>query len=97
MLLLVFVSWSAAVVDFATVTEDWRCIKGVVELFSVGLNDQLRADLNDAILTDQESGDVGDPLMASGVPSPQPEDHCFRDIKKGINLPKSEEQWLTAN
>ena len=97
MLLLVFVSWSAAVVDFATVTEDWRCIKGVEELFSVGLNDQLRADLNDAILTDQESGDVGDPLMASGVPFPQPEDHCFRDIKKGINLPKSEEQWLTAN
>ena len=66
-------------------------------MFSVGLNDQLRADLNDAILTDQESGDVGDPLMASGVPFPQPEDHCFRDIKKGINLPKSEEQWLTAN
>ena len=55
------------------------------------------ADLNDAVLTDQESGDVGDPLMASGVPFPQPEDHCFRDIKKGINLPKSEEQWLTAN
>ena len=65
-------------------------------MFSVGLNDQ-RRDLNDAILTDQESGDVGDPLMASGVPFPQPEDHCFRDIKKGINLPKSEEQWLTAN
>ena len=63
----------------------------------LGLNDQLRADLNDAVLTDQESGDVGDPLMASGVPSPQPEDHCFPDIKKGINLPKSEEQWLTAN
>ena len=63
----------------------------------MGLNDQLRADLNDAILTDQESGDVGDPLMASGVPSPQPEDHCFPKIKKGINLPKSEEQWLTAN
>ena len=61
------------------------------------MNDQLRADLNDAVLTDQESGDVGDPLMASCVPSPQPEDHCFRDIKKGINLPKSEEQWLTAN
>ena len=63
----------------------------------LGLNDQLRADLNDAVLTDQESGDVGDPLMAFGVPSPQPEDHCFPDIKKGINLPKSEEQWLTAN
>ena len=63
----------------------------------LGLNDQLRADLNDAVLTDQESGNVGDPLMASGVPSPQPEDHCFPDIKKGINLPKSEEQWLTAN
>ena len=63
----------------------------------LGLNDQLRADLNDAVLTDQESGDVGDPLMASGVPSPQPEDHCFPDIKRGINLPKSEEQWLTAN
>ena len=63
----------------------------------MGLNDQLCADLNDAILTDQESGDVGDPLMASSVPFPQPEDHCFRDIKKGINLPKSEEQWLTAN
>ena len=63
----------------------------------LGLNDQLRADLNDAVLTDQESGDVGDPLMASGVPSPQPEDHCFPKIKKGINLPKSEEQWLTAN
>ena len=63
----------------------------------LGLNDQLRADLNDALLTDQESGDVGDPLMASGVPSPQPEDHCFPKIKKGINLPKSEEQWLTAN
>ena len=62
----------------------------------MGLNDQCR-DLNDAILTDQESGDVGDPLMASGVPFPQLEDHCFRDIKKGINLPKSEEQWLTAN
>ena len=62
----------------------------------MGLNDQ-RRDLSDAILTDQESGDVGDPLMASGVPFPQPEDHCFRDIKKGINLPKSEEQWLTAN
>ena len=55
------------------------------------------ADLNDAVLTDQESGDVGDSLMAFGVPSPQPEDHCFPDIKKGINLPKSEEQWLTAN
>ena len=63
----------------------------------LGLNDQLLADLNDAVLTDQESGDVGDPLMASGVPFPQPEDHCFHDIKKGINLPKSEEQWLTAN
>ena len=63
----------------------------------LGLNDQLRADLNDAVLTDQESGDVGDPLMGPGVPSPQPEDHCFPDIKKGINLPKSEEQWLTAN
>ena len=63
----------------------------------LGFNDQLRADLNDAILTDRESGDVGDPLMASGVPSPQPEDHCFPKIKKGINLPKSEEQWLTAN
>ena len=63
----------------------------------LGLNDQLRADLNDAVLTDQESSDVGDPLIASVVPSPQPEDHCFPDIKKGINLPKSEEQWLTAN
>ena len=63
----------------------------------LGLNDQLRADLNDAVLTDRESGDVGDPLMASGVPFPQPEDHCFPKIKKGINLPKSEEQWLTAN
>ena len=42
----------------------------------LGLNDQLRADLNDAVLTDQESGNVGDPLMASSVPSPQPEDHC---------------------
>ena len=60
----------------------------------LGLNDQLRADLNDAVLTDQ---DVGDPLMASGVPSPPPEDHCFPDIKRGINLLKSEEQWLTAN
>ena len=56
------------------------------------MNDQLRADLNDAVLTDQETGDVGDPLMASSVPFPQPEDHCFPDIKKGINLPKSEEQ-----
>ena len=55
----------------------------------LGSNDQLRADLDDAVLTDQESGDVGDHLMASGVPSPQPEDHCFPDIKKGINLPKS--------
>ena len=63
----------------------------------LGLNDQLRADLNDAVLTDQESGDVGDLLMASGVPSPQPENHCFHDIKKGINLPKSEDQWLTAD
>ncbi|CAH3183822.1 unnamed protein product [Porites lobata] len=45
----------------------------------LGLNDQLRADLNDAVLTDQESGDVSDPLTASGVPSPQPEDHCFPD------------------
>ena len=35
--------------------------------------------------------------MASGVPSPQPEDHGFPVITKGINLPKSEEQWLTAN
>ena len=43
-------------------------------------DDQLRADLNDAVLSDQESGDVGDPLMACGVPSPQPEDHCFPDI-----------------
>ena len=49
----------------------------------LGLNDQLRGDLNDAVLTDQESGDVGDPLMAFGVPSPQPEDHFFPDIKKG--------------
>ena len=63
----------------------------------LGLNDQLRADLNDVVLIDQESGDVGDPLMASGVPSPQPEDHCFPEIKKGINLPKCEEQWLTAS
>ena len=63
----------------------------------LGLNDQLRADLNDAVLTDQESRDVSDPLMASGVPSPQPEDHCFPDVKKGINLPISEEQWLTAD
>ena len=96
MLLLVFVSWSAAVVDFARVTEDWRCIKGAVELFWVWMINFV-ADLSDAVLTDQESGDVGDPLMAFGVPSPQPEDHCFPDIKKGINLPKSEEQWLTAN
>ena len=63
----------------------------------LGLNDQLRADLNDAVLTDQESGDVSDPLTASGVPSPQPEVHCFPDVKKGINLPISEEQWLTAD
>ena len=49
----------------------------------LGLNDQLSADLNDAILTDQESGDVGDSLMTSGVPSPQPEDHCIPVIKKG--------------
>ena len=48
----------------------------------LGLNDQLPADLNDDVLTDQECGDVGDPLMASGVPSPQSEDHCFPDIKK---------------
>ena len=46
---------------------------------------------------DANESDVGDPLMAPGVPFAQPEDHCFRDIKKGINLPKSEEQWLTAN
>ena len=48
----------------------------------LGLNDQRRADLNDAVLTDQESGDVGDPLIASGVPSPQPEDHCFPILKR---------------
>ena len=48
----------------------------------LGLNDQRRADLNDAVLTDQESDDVGDPLIASGVPSPQPEDHCFPILKR---------------
>lgn len=61
------------------------------------LNYKLRADLDNATLTDQESGDVGVPSMASSVPSPQPQDHYFPNIKKGVNLPKSEEQWLTAN
>lgn len=34
------------------------------------LNYQLRADLNNAAVTEQESGNVGVPSMASGVPSP---------------------------
>ena len=63
----------------------------------LGLNDQLRADLNDITLTDQEYGNGSVPLITSGVSSLEPGDYGFPDIKTGINLPKSDDQWITAN
>ena len=63
----------------------------------LGLNDQLRADLNDITLTDQECGIGSVPLITSGASSLEPGDYGFPDIKTGINLPKSDDQWITAN
>ena len=63
----------------------------------LGLNDQLRADLNDITLTDQEYGNGSVPLITSGASSLEPGDYGFPDIKTGINLPRSDDQWITAN
>ena len=49
----------------------------------LGLNVQLRADLNDITLTDQEYGNGSVPSITSG-------DYGFPDIKTGISLPKSD-------
>ena len=67
-----------------------------------GLNDELRADLNNnnTGLADQEfnADSVNVPLINSGVPLiTQPEKYSFPEIKQGINLPKTEDQWSTAN
>ena len=61
------------------------------------MNDQLRADLNDITLTDQEYGNGSVPLITSGASSLEPGDYGFPDIKTGIKLPKSDDQWITAN
>ena len=37
------------------------------------------------------------PLITSDVSSLEPGDYGFPDIKTGINLPKSDDQWITAN
>ena len=63
----------------------------------LGLNDQLCADLNDITLTDQEYGNGSVPLITSSASSLEPGDYGFPDIKTGINLPKSDDQWITAN
>ena len=56
----------------------------------LGLNDQLRADLNDITLTDQEYGNGSVPLITSGVSSLLLWLIYYHDIKTGINLPKSD-------
>ena len=45
----------------------------------------------------QEYGNGSVPLITSGVSSLEPGDYGFPDIKTGINLPKSDDQWITAN
>ena len=63
----------------------------------LGLNDQLHADLNHMLLTDQEYGSGSVPLITSGGSSLEPGDYGFPDIERGINLPKSDDRWITAN
>ena len=55
------------------------------------------ADLNEITLTDEVYGNGSVPLITSGVSSLEPGDYGFPDIKTGINLPKSDDQWITAN
>lgn len=51
---------------------------------------------DDITLPDQEHGNGNVPLSTSGVSSLQPGDFGFPDIK-AINLPKSDDEWTTAN
>lgn len=48
----------------------------------LGLNDQLRADLNDITLSNhcQEHGNRSVPLITSGISSLKPGDYGFSDI-----------------
>lgn len=48
----------------------------------LGLNDQLRADLNDITLSNhcQEHGNRSVPLITSGISSLKPVDYGFSDI-----------------
>ena len=55
-----------------------------------GLNDELRADSE--MTSDHESEE-----QDWEVPTTFLEEDIFPDIKNGINLPKSDSQWLTAN
>jgi len=57
-----------------------------------GLNDELRTDFISTTQHENDNNEQDDDSLFI-----QPDEEIFPDIKVGINLPKSDEQWLTAN
>lgn len=52
----------------------------------LALNDELRVDLNDITLTDQEHGNRSVLLITSGAPSLKPGDYGFSGVEKGKKI-----------
>ena len=62
-----------------------------------GLNDELLADLEEQSTKDSANTSVYSTAEDTNNMTNNPENQSFPVLEKGINLPKSDADWLTAN
>ena len=62
-----------------------------------GLNDELLADLEELSTEDSGNGSFHSTAEDIDNMANNTENQSFPALKKGINLPKSDAEWLTAN
>ena len=60
-----------------------------------GLNDELSADLEEQITTDNTADTPGNDNSLNDIDMTN--DESFPELKQGINLPKNDSGWQTAN